>query len=104
MLQIMQGDSLKIPISISLRGTKVIPSMVSTVEIMVDELCKTYPKEVSYDEVNEVWLFPITQSETLALCPSDQPIQIRVKFSDDSVIGVGDMCLRVVASKSKEVL
>ncbi len=51
-----------------------------------------------------VWLFPLSQSESLEFPPYAVPAQVRVKWADGSVEGKALYGVRVNESMSKEVL
>lgn len=80
----MQGDQYYIPI----KGSGFEISDVEKIEFVIGKLVKNYPETVTYDSDREVFLFPITQEETLRMSGKVET-QVRVKFRDsDDVIGV----------------
>ncbi len=101
MKNIMQGDAYSIPVCIKYGDVEITPEMVKTVEIVIGDLIKTYPDEISY---SDYWYFPLTQKDTFQLVPSLQPMQIRVKFNSGEVVGFDCGCISINNSKSKAVL
>jgi len=103
----MQGDAYNIQfIIIRDDNTIVTPSMISEVEIVIGTLRKTYSSGIiTYSEYDQNWLFPISQSESLALSASNQPVQARIKFTEnDEVIGENLGVIPLEQSRSKVVL
>lgn len=104
MVAIMQGDALNFPVNIVLKGDKVVPNMVSAIEMTLGSVTKTYPEDITYDSKSSMWLLPLTQEDTFSLNVDVQVLQVRVKFTDDTVIGTDNTRLKVLSSRSKKVL
>lgn len=98
----MQGDAYKLPFAVTNNGVTVVPDMVSTIEFTIGTLTRNYPDTVTYKD--GWYLFPLTQEETFALAAKKQPYQVRVKFTDGSVVGASGEYINVEASLSKGVL
>ena len=83
----MQGDARTLCIELLLPGDVVVtPADVADVEITIGLLSKTYRDgQVSF--MNDVWLFPISQRETLALRNTVQKAQVRVRWPTGEVEG-----------------
>lgn len=105
MVQILQGDSYALPISIAVDGGIADVSHFYDVEICVGGLRKTLSaNEIKYDAARQVYLFPLSQEETLAMSHK-QLVQVRVKLKDSGdVIGVDLGQINVGQSISKVVL
>ena len=101
----MQGDSYKIPIEIIADGGVTEPSVFSEVEIVFGHIVKRLSKgEVSYDAVGKVFLFPMSQKESMNL-PQKVSVQVRVKTKDSKdVIGVNLGEIDIEKTLSKAVL
>ena len=100
MATMMQGDQYYIPIS----GTGFELAAVEYIEFVVGKLVKSYPKDVSFNEANSVFLFPVTQAETFRMTGTQQT-QARVKFkSSEDVIGVAMESIEVSRSLTRTVL
>lgn len=93
---IKQGDAYAIPVSVSMDGERLVESdlgMVDSVEFMISEnIRKVYPDDVQFDNTNNVFLVPVTQTETFALEDGDTiQVDVRVEFNGGDVIGTKTM-------------
>lgn len=101
----MQGDAYKLPVVLRQGELLITPEMVHRLEITIGNLTRTYPGAVSYDKENGQWLFPLTQEQTFAFkAGNTSPVQARIKFGDESVVGATGKSIYVSASKSKGVM
>lgn len=100
----MQGDGYSLAIEILNNADQpVTPTDIIDVEICIGKLRKTYRnQEVSYG--SGVWLFPLSQNETLRFPPYPVDCQVRVLWSNGVVEGQKLQGIRVWESISKEVL
>lgn len=100
----MQGDSYSLGIRIlNNAGSPVTPDDIKDVEITIGNLRKTYLNaQVTY--YNGVWLFPLSQKETLRYWPSSVKAQVRVVWANGVVEGKPLYGVRITESISKEVL
>lgn len=102
--RIMQGDSYKLAIEILDEAGKPVSSAdVNDVEIVLGNMVKSYTKG-EIEAGDGVWLFPISQEESLHLMPSKPNAQVRIKWSSGDVDGVKLDVSSVLESFSKEVL
>ena len=98
----VQGDSYKIDIDIKNAGEALDINDVDKVEIVLQNIIKTYPQGgVTYSD--GTFHFPLTQQETMKLSPSCL-MQVRVKFVSGDVIGSEIQNIEVKRSISKVVL
>lgn len=101
----MQGDAYSLPIVLRQGGLLITPEMVLRLEITIGNLTRTYPGAVRYDADGGQWLFPLTQEQTFAFqAGRTPPVQARIKFNDESVVGAKGKTIYVAASRSKGVL
>lgn len=101
----MQGDAYSLPIVLRQGELLITPEMVLRLEITIGNLTRTYPGVVRYDEENGQWLFPLTQEQTFAFkAGRTPPVQARIKFNDESVVGANGKTIYVSTSRSKGVL
>lgn len=102
----MQGDSYMLGIQIlNNAGNPVTLDDVSDVEITIGHLKKSYRKlELLYDEGMHLWMFPLTQQETLGYWPSTPKAQVRVFWANGIVEGKPIYGIHIDESISKEVL
>ena len=100
----MQGDSYNLGIRIlNNAGNPVTPDDIKDVEITIGQLRKTYMgAQLTYSD--GVWLFPLSQKETLRCWPSSVKAQVRVVWANGVVEGKPLYGLRIDESLSKEVL
>lgn len=101
----MQGDSYKIPIEILAEDEATDPTVFDEVEIVIGSLVKTMGKEqISYDTEEKVFLFPISQKESMNL-PNKVKAQVRVKLNgSEDVIGIDLGEIDIAKTMSKAVL
>lgn len=88
-LTIIQGD--QIPIGVRLEdedGESITPSAVSEVTISLGHAVHKMTDEenpVTYDAEEELWMFRITQEETLALTMGVHALAAEVAFADETI-------------------
>lgn len=101
----MQGDAYSLPIVLRQGDVLITPEMVLALEITVGNLTRTYPGVLDYDSDGGQWLFPLTQEQTFAFkAGNTPPVQARIKFNDESVVGATGKTIYVSASRSKGVM
>lgn len=68
-MKMHRGDEFKLPIMLKNRGTVLTPSMIDGLKIKVADIELTYNgiDGISFDDEEGVWLFPLTQEQTLQL-------------------------------------
>lgn len=100
----MQGDGCNLGIELrNSAGGLVGPEEVQEVEISLGRLRKTYGAgELACS--GGVWLFPLSQAESMTLAPGPVWAQVRVVWANGVVEGTELYGLRVEESISKEVL
>lgn len=103
--KIMQGDQYKIPIEIiTSDGTPASDGVLQDLEVTIGGITKSLANgEITYNNADKVFEFPITQEETLKLNPVNYNVQIRVKVNDN-VVGYDLGKIVVIKSQSKVVL
>lgn len=101
----MQGDSYKIPIEILAEDGVTDATVFEDVEIVFGSLVKTMAKnQISYDTGRKVFLFPISQKESMNM-PQKVKAQVRVKLNGSGdVIGVDLGEIDIDKTLSKAVL
>lgn len=100
----MQGDGCNLGIAIcNNAGSPVEPTDVREVEITLGRLRKTYGAgELTCS--GGVWLFPLSQEESLRLAPGPLRAQVRVVWANGVTEGTTLQGITVEESISKEVL
>lgn len=104
-IRIKQGDAYALPLRILVDGQDVAAEDVQVVEFMVGRyIRKTWPEEATYEDGR--FLLPLGQKETFALKAGEElPLDVRVKFKGDDVIGTTTACtVRVIDAQSTEEL
>lgn len=102
---IKQGDAYNLKIKVSNSNYKLNIDDVDVVEVFLGDMIKTYPGVVTYDEEEDVFLFPLTQSESLMFKPGKTvTFDLRVKFNSGEVTGIQPQKIDVIKSMSKAVL
>lgn len=103
---IMQGDEYFIGIQLTNENDEVISlDDIKAVEFILGELRWTYPSDdVSYDAHAESFYIRLTQEQTLNMF-GKQTLQVRVKFTNDEVIGAiyGDIFLQYASERSEQI-
>lgn len=104
-LRIMQGDSYGIPITIEFDGGIGTPDNLLDVEVVLGDIKKSYSEgKLTFDDENNQYIFPLTQTDSLAMAASYNRAQIRIKLMTGEVIGQVIENLVVDRSLSKVVL
>ena len=100
----MQGDGCNLGIVLrNNAGTPVEPADVREGEITLGRLRKTYSRgQLSFQ--GGVWLFPLSQQESLGMSPGPVPAQVRVVWANGVAEGTELHGITVEESISKEVL
>lgn len=100
----MQGDSYFLGFVLrNNAGQPITPEDVLDVEITVGSLTKHMKGgEIIYD--SGMWMFPLSQKESIAMRPGSKDAQARIKWAGGAVEGQPIFGVRIQESKSKEVL
>lgn len=103
MLSIMQGDSLKIPITLKLNGNVVPPADIIALRVAIGgKLLKNYPGDITAS--GNDFLLPLTQEETFRLPVGLTAVVVRPKFADGSVRGwTAKAVIDIVSNTDREV-
>lgn len=100
----MQGDSYSIGVKIlNNAGSNVTPNDVIDVEITIGRVSKRLSRGQLLFDRNS-WLYPVSQSESMAILPGTVPAQVRVIWKNGAVEGKRIEGIRMHESLSKEVL
>lgn len=100
----MQGDSYSIGVKIlNNANSNVTPNDVDDVEITIGRVSKSLSRGQLLFESN-CWLYPVSQSESMAILPGVVPAQVRVVWKNGAVEGKKIEGIRMHESLSKEVL
>lgn len=100
----MQGDAAYFGIRLfNNAGSPVTPEDLQDLEITFGHLRKTYRRaQLLYD--NGLWLFPLSQRESLSFWPGPVKGQVRLLWRNGVVEGAPLYGCRVTESLSREVL
>lgn len=102
MLEIMQGDSYRIPLSILIDGLPMTPDNILEIEVIFSNLRKTYTKGgIIYDNG---FFIVLSQKDTLNLIPGLSELEARVKLSTEEVYGAKVGQVTIIDGASREVL
>ena len=98
----MQGDSYKFPITITMNGESL--TGVSDIEVMIGCIRKTMSAgDVEKDDTSDDYLVSVKQTETFKMHKQEE-VKVRVLFNSGDVIGAYAGLLNVYSSLSKVVL
>lgn len=100
-MNLMQGNTYRLPIKLKIRGAYLTPDDVSRIEFTLGKVVKYYPEEVFYEDGR--FILPLSQEDTFALGGVTQ-YQARVLFNGGSVKSTKVMRGNVSIAISKEVL
>ena len=100
----MQGDSYSIGVKIlNNAGRNVTPDDVADVEITIGRVSKCKSDgQLIYE--NNCWLYPVSQSESMAILPGIVPAQVRVVWKNGALEGKRIYGIRMHESLSKEMI
>lgn len=100
-MNLMQGNTYRLPIKLKMRGEYLTASDVSRVEFTFGKVVKYFPEEVTFED--DRFIIPLSQEDTFSL-GGQIKYQTRVLFADGDVKS-SDVCSGIVSvSISKEVL
>ena len=102
---IQQGDQYSLEVSIlGDDGLPITPDGIDGVKIELGDISKRYPGELTFDGESDVWLFPVTQEETLSLA-GHVKFQTQVNFggTPPQILGSPKETVYVADSIIKEV-
>lgn len=94
-----QGDQYAVRISIEKDGQALTPDDVAGVKIDLGSLERRYPGELSFDTDSGMWLFPVSQVETLALS-GRIPAQVQVNLGGNPAQIIGSKVSNVIVDAS----
>jgi len=90
---IMQGDQYDLTFSLTVNNEELDIDTISKIQFKVGNLLKTYEannenNEVTYNSEDKLFYFPLTEEETFALDNSSVDVEIRVKFTNNTIKGL----------------
>lgn len=102
---IKQGDSVLVPVAVSVGGAEVADEALELAEFYIGGLRKLWPGEVERDDDGR-FLVPLSQEETFAFRENSAiKLDVRLKFADGSVAGIKTPAyITVYDAVSEEVL
>ena len=86
-MMIYQGDQYAIPITVKRNGTVQTSENIEALEVIFAGMRKLYPGEIVYQPDSQAFMFPLNQSESLALLPDTYDVLGRPKFTDGTISG-----------------
>ena len=103
MWTLMQGDQYKIPFYLTDGKNRVLSDQyIKDIEICIGKVRHRYP-EITYNEEQQVWEFPLSQKESFSFTRCYAPVQIRIQTYDDEVVGLNLGEMKIFNSISKEL-
>ena len=95
-----QGDQFYLMFEIKQGNTSLAPEDVTGIKAKVGDIECEYPGgDLTYDSGLDVWLFPLTQEDTLAMYPYVKA-QVQVNFGGDPPQILGTEVSDVYVSRS----
>lgn len=91
-----QGDQYSIQVSLTKGDQPLAPADVEGVKVMLGPIIARYPDGgLTYDDDNDVWLFPVTQEQTL---------ELRGRVAAQVQVDFGGTPRQIISSKVQQVL
>lgn len=83
---IHKGEQFAIPFEVKINDNIVTPYDIDGLRIKVVNILEEWPDGIiEFDDVNNVWLFWLEESETLNMFSGRRPAQIAVKIGDNII-------------------
>lgn len=102
MISIVQGDEMRLPITLKLNDNVVSPSDIASLRVTIGNILKTYPGDITI--ADNSFVLPLTQEETFRLPAGLIVMVVRPKFADGSIRGwTAKTVIDVCASIDREV-
>lgn len=102
---IMQGDQYEKPLKILINKEEVPCEQIDDIEVVISNCTKSMRKgHLYYSTELQAWLLQLSQEDTFAMHEGKQTFQVRVKLLNGEVIGRVLPDIKIVRSRSKEVL
>lgn len=86
-MMIYQGDQYAIPITVKRNGTVQTSESIEALEVIFAGMRKLYPGEIVYQPDSQAFMFPLNQSESLALLADTYDVLGRAHYTDDTISG-----------------
>lgn len=81
---IHKGEQFAIPFEVKINDNIVTPYDIDGLRIKVNDILEEWPDgNLEFDDVNNVWLFGLEESETLNMFAGRRPAQIAVKIGNN---------------------
>lgn len=79
-LRLQQGDQFAIPFSIFIGDQVATPDNVDGVRVQINTALCEYPGTLTYNSVDMVWEYPLTETQTRSWAVEELPCQVGVKI------------------------
>ena len=80
-MDIRKGEQFLVPFSISVGDAAATPDNIDGLRIKIaDRLCEWPDGELTYDDMDAVWLYPLTEAQSLSMFSGKRPAQVAVKI------------------------
>ena len=82
-MDIRKGEQFLVPFEIKVGEDNATPSDIDGLRIKIaDRLCEWPDGELTFDDVDGVWLYPLTEAQSLTLFSGKRQAQVAVKIGD----------------------
>ena len=83
-MDIRKGEQFLVPFEIKVCENDATPSVIDGLRIQIaDKMCEWPDGELTYDDADNVWLYPLTEAQSLTMFSGKRQAQVAVKISDD---------------------
>lgn len=98
-----QGDQYSIILKIEANGLPIALDNIELIEFTIGPITQVYPTEVLYNEEFTEFYFPVTQEHTFMMDGMEK-YQVRIKYTNGSVVATPVQMLDVNQSLSKNII
>lgn len=82
-MDIRKGEQFLVPFEIKVGEDNATPQDIDGLRIKIaDRLCEWPDGELTFDDVDGVWLYPLTEAQSLTLFSGKRQAQVAVKIGD----------------------
>ena len=83
-MNIQKGAQYGIPFDIKMNGVSVTPDNSDGIRVQIaDRLCEWPDGELEFDDTDNTWLYPLTETQSMAMSAGTLSAQISVKVGED---------------------
>ena len=86
-MNIHKGEQYAIPFYVKVGDAVVTPENCDGIRIQIDGKLYEYPDSgLQYDDSDDTWLYPLTESQSSVLMAGERNAQVAVKYGNDIIM------------------